>query len=103
MFSYTAIIRITEVMKSHKNRVFIIPALSNREGKKQKGFMIAIRPFGYWKKTVTMKPLVFVGERRFTSEARAKDQAEWLFGTLAWTRTPQQILRGIVELAPSPR
>jgi hypothetical protein len=39
-------------MKSRKYRVFVIPALPNREGKKQKGFMIEHRPFGYWKKTL---------------------------------------------------
>jgi hypothetical protein len=90
-------------MRSRKYRVFIIHALRDRAGKKQNGFMIALRPFGYWRRTVTMKPLIFVCERRFTSDAKAKNEADWLFGPLVWKRTPQNVLRGITELTPSAR
>ena len=66
-----------------KFHVYVVPYQKDR-GK----FTIVLRPHGYWTKTITQKPFHFVSQRSFKSEDRAKREASYLFGPVAWKRTP---------------
>jgi len=45
---------------------------------------IQILPLRYQKRTATIRPLLFVSERSFSSVTEGRKQAESLFGSLKW-------------------
>ena len=61
-------------------------------------FTIVLRPFHYWSQTVTKRPFLIVSQRSFATEARAAQEAAWLFGNVRWRRVGKA-LRAPVEFA----
>ena len=61
-------------------------------------FTIALKPFHYWSQTVTKRPFLIVSQRSFATEARAVEEAAWLFENVRWRRVGRA-LRAPVEFA----
>jgi hypothetical protein len=75
---------------------------------------LQILPLRYQKRTATIRPLLFISERSFSSIAEARKQAEALFGSLKWQKmftdglggsrknaTPTGDYRAKIEIGPA--
>jgi len=56
----------------------------NPKGSGEQEITIQILPLRYQKRTATIRPLLFISERSFSSVAEGRKQAESLFGPLKW-------------------